>query len=198
MTTPRHLPDIDLDFQTTFDPATIFPNITKASMVKGSDLVKHPCGVYFQTIPVDEVTGLAAIPYDVAPNYGFFKIDFLHLGVLNHVSSKSELRRMIATPPKWQLLWDKQQVPKLFQLHRNYELLNRLRPKSVMELADCIAIIRPTKKHLLDEYAKDKYGTRPKLYRGHEDDKSSFKKSHAVAYALTIVIQLHLIELGKI
>lgn len=192
------MPDIDLDFPTNFQPSDIFPTSVTASMVKNHTLTKHPCGVYFQTMPVDSVTNLAAIPYDKAEEYGFYKIDFLHLSLLDKLSSKQEIRDLIKTEPDWSLLWNPDHTHKLFQLHKHFEVLNKVRPTCVVELADCIALIRPTKRHLMDEYCANKYATRPKLYRLTGEDKAAFRRSHSLAYALTVVIQLHLIAQGKL
>ncbi len=187
--------DIDLDFPTTFDPTKIFDKIVPASMVKNKELVKHPCGHYLQNIAVDGETGLAAIPYDKAEEMGYFKIDFLHLSILDHFQSKEEIRTLLKLEPDWNLLLNEENVLKLFQIHRHYDLLKKVKPRSVQELADCIALIRPHKRHLVREYIADKEKVRPLLYRQSDEDKSSFKKSHSVAYALTIVLQLHLISL---
>ena len=89
-------------------------------------------------------------------------------------------------------------VPKLFQLHRNYTLLSRVKPRSVQEIADCIALIRPYKKEYQEVYLLDRDKVRPLLYRQEGDDKSSFKRSHAISYALTVVLQLHLIKQGRL
>lgn len=191
-------PDIDIDFQSTFDPTTYFKAAIPASMVKKGELSKHPCGHYFQAIPIDPVTGLAAIPYGQAAEFGYFKIDFLHLSLLDNFSSKQEIRDLLKIDPDWSLLTDPAVVPKLFQLHRNYALLSRVRPRSVQEIADCIALIRPGKRDYLEPYLLDRDKVRPYLYRLEEDNKSSFKKSHSIAYALTVVLQLHLISQGKL
>lgn len=190
--------DIDIDFQTSFVVNSIFTTAVPASMEKDQNLLKHPCGFYFQHIPVDNITNLAAIPYREAENLGYFKIDFLHLSLLDHFNSKQEIREMIHKQPNWELLQDKDHVTKLFQIHNHFDVLKKVKPKSVQELADCIALIRPNKKHLLDEYLRNKETTRIILYHRLPNDKSSFKKSHSVAYALTIVLQLHLIEQEKL
>lgn len=189
--------DIDLDLPTTFDPADFF-NITKASMVKDGKLIKHPAGAYFQNIAVDKVTGLSAIPYKQAEELGYFKIDFLHLNVLDHFSSKNELRELLKTEPDWLLLQSATEVAKLFQISKHFDVLVQIKPTSVMELADSIALIRPAKKHLLEEYLRHKERTRPKLYTKPKNNKYYFKKGHAVSYALTIVLQLHLITANRI
>jgi DNA polymerase III alpha subunit len=187
--------DIDIDFPTDFDPLTIFDAV-RASMVKEGKLVKHPVGIYFQNMPRDSVTGLAAIPYDRAQEVGYYKIDFLHLGVLDHFDDKEQIRKLIKVPPDWSLLQDEAIVAKLFQVGRQYQLLSRIKPQSIQELADVIALIRPGKRHLVAAYVKDKEAVRPELYTKPDNGKQYYKKSHAVAYALTIVLQLHLAKGG--
>jgi len=189
--------DIDIDVTSTFKPQLIFPQSVGASMVQNNDLKKHPCGVYFQDIPIDPITNLAAIPYEEAEILGYFKIDFLHLTLLEKFTNKRQIRELIKYDPDWTLLQDPQVVPKLFQLSKHVDLLQKLQPTSVQELADTIALVRPAKRHLVPMYLKDKTRVREEeLYR--KSDTYYFKRSHAVSYALTIVLQLHLIEYGKL
>ena len=196
------MPDIDIDFQTTFDPRRVIKQAIPASMVKNGVLSKHPCGHYFQSIPVDSITQLAAIPYEEAEAVGYFKIDFLHLSTLDNFKSKDEIRRLIAIPPKWDLLLDQSVVERLFQISRHHELLYALAPQSVDELADCIALIRPSKIHLIDRYIKatnqGRGLLRVPLYTKPTNGKNWFKRAHAIAYSLTIVLQLHLIAQGRL
>lgn len=188
--------DIDLDLPTSFDPLDIFQQAIRASMIKDGHLVKHPVGVYFQNIAKDKITNLAAIPYETAEDLGYFKIDFLHLNILNHFQNKDEIRALLKKEPNWTLLEREEVVQKLFQLHKHAKLVTQIKPRSVQELSDCIAIVRPSKKQLLHLYLKDREKVRPLLYRQGDDDKSAFKRGHSISYALTIVLQLHLIEAG--
>lgn len=192
--------DIDIDLQTSFDPTTIMAQAIPASMVKNDLLVKHPCGHYFQTMPIDKSTGLAAIPFDKAEDLGFFKVDFLHLSTLDHFKSKAEIHESLErTDTDWSLLQDPEHVEKLFQVKKSGELLQKIKPRSVQELADCIALIRPGKRHLVNQYIRDKERTRIELYKPADDPSSyCYKKSHALSYALTIVLELHLIADGKL
>jgi DNA polymerase III alpha subunit len=187
--------DIDLDLQTKFDPTKVFDKVVPASMVKDGELAKHPCGCYFQSMPVDLHTTLAAIPYEQAEELGYFKIDFLHLSVLDHFASKNEIRTLLKYEPNWDLLLQETAVQKLFQIHRHARLLQRVRPRSIQELADCIALIRPGKRHLIDEYLKNRTKVRENQLYTKDDDGYTFKRSHAIAYAMTIVLQLHLISI---
>lgn len=188
--------DIDIDFKTTFDPRDIIKSAIPASQVRKGKLLKHPCGHYFQDIPVDKHTGLAAIPFEEATALGYFKIDFLHLGVLNNFESKKEIRALIKKDPDWNLLLKTEHVSKLFHIKNNPDLLKKVQPRSVQELADCLALIRPGKTNLVAKYVNDPDGTRDELYTKGESDKYAFKRAHAIAYALTIVLELHLIGAG--
>ena len=162
-------------------------------MLEDSKLMKHPCGVYFQNIAVHQ--GLAAIPYKEAEELGYYKLDFLHNNVYSHFSSRDEITELIKIEPNWDLLLDESQVLKLFQLARHGDLLRRVKPRSILELADCLALIRPGKKEYLPGYMIDRVKVRPWLY-SMDDEGYSFKKSHAISYALVVVLQLHLIEGG--
>ena len=189
--------DIDIDFPTNFDPLDYFNEAVRASMVKNNELVKHPAGAYFQNMATDKITNLAAIPYKEAEDVGYFKVDFLHLSLLDYFGSKEEIRKLIKVEPDWMLLRSAVVVAKLSHIHRYYDLVDKVRPESVQELADVLALIRPSKKHLVDFYLKDKEGARLVLYSKPTDNGYYFKRGHALAYALNIVLQLHLIK-GKI
>lgn len=187
--------DIDIDFPTEFKPLAVFPTAIRASMVQNGELRPHPCGIYFQTIPIDKANAelsLSAIPYKDAPTVGATKIDFLHLSILNDYQSKSEIRSVIENEEyNWDAFQDIEIVSQLFQLRNHIDVLRAIKPQSVQELADCVAIIRPSKIRLLDQYLQDRENTRPQLFRQENEDKSAFKKSHAISYALTILLQLH-------
>ena len=190
--------DVDIDFLPSFDPHTVFPQAITASMVKDNLLVKHPCGQYFQTIPVDALTSLAAIPYEEAEVLGYVKVDFLHLSLLDMFTSKDDIRALIKIDPDWTLLQQEEHVDKLFQLHDHHDMLVRIKPSSVQELADCITLIRPAKRHLIPQYIQNREYVREELLYKKVGDAYAFKRSHAVSYALTIVLQLHLIAAGKL
>jgi len=188
--------DVDIDFRTDFEPLKYFPDAVRASRVQEKELRIHTAGVYFQNMPQDAVTGLAAIPFNRAEDLGYFKIDMLHLGILDYFENKEQIRILLKKEPDWFLMQQPSVIVKLFQLHKHVELVLKVKPKTVQELADCIALIRPGKRYLLDAYVKDRNAIRQELYRKTDDGAMYFKKSHAVSYALTIVLQLHLIKGG--
>lgn len=188
--------DVDIDFKTDFDPLDYFDQAVRASRVFNDELVKHPAGAYLQNIPVDQKTGLSAIPFKEAEELEYFKIDFLHLSLLDNFSTKEQIRKLATVEPDWGLLYSAENVQKLFQIHKHYDLIFKVKPTSVQQLADCIALIRPAKRYLLDAYVQEPDLIRPEIYTKPEDAKYHFKKPHAIAYAVTIVLQMHLIKGG--
>lgn len=188
--------DIDIDVVTSFKLEATFPTAIRASMVKQDELVPHPCGAYFQDLPVDPITKLAAIPYERAEALGALKIDFLHLNAINMFNSRDELLELVELEPDWTLLLIPSVVQVLFQVGAHYELLQQLKPRSILELADCLALIRPQKRYLVTKYMQDQRRCRQELYSMGNGEGYGFKKAHAVAYAQVIVIQLHLVKAG--
>jgi hypothetical protein len=182
--------DIDIDLPVDFEPLDYF-NVVRASMVENGELKKHPAGVYFQNIPKDSETGLAAIPYKETEDIGFTKIDFLHLSMLKKFNSKRQIKEFLKREPEWSLLEDPKVVKHLFHIGKHFDVISRINPRSVIEIADVLALIRPGKMKLMDDYLQDKAGTRPELYTKRIN--SDMRKAHAVSYALLIVLQLHLI-----
>ncbi len=198
--------DVDFDFKTTFDPLDHFGQAIRAAIVRDGKLSKHPAGVYLQSIPKDPVTDLAAIPHKEAEQLGYFKFDCLHLSPLDdfaqYIQSKEELRQLVDVDPNWDLLLKESVVEKLMQIHRYHKLISKIKPHTVEMLADAIALIRPAKRHLIDRYVActtedERDVVRVVLYTKPEEEGAYYyKKPHAVAYAITIVVQLHLIQMG--
>lgn len=188
--------DVDIDMRTDFNPAELFP-WTRAALVKNGELAPHPCGVYPQRIPVDPVTRLASIPYEDAELLNYTKLDFLHNRVYDYFTSREEIEALLEIEPDWGLLLVPAEQKKLFQLSNHGDMLSTVKPKNIEELADVLALIRPGKKQYVKLYIKDKAAVRRLLYAKDENG-YSFKKAHAVAYAMVIVLQLHLISTGVI
>lgn len=186
--------DIDIDVPTKIKATEVFEGIIPASLNENGKLKKHNVGYYFQSIPVDPVTGYSAISYDTAEKFNFFKIDIIPLKLLDCFTSKQHLREMMHIEPTWELLEERRIVEKLFHIHNSFDVIYKVKPKSILELADCLALIRPNKIKLIDKYvkAKDKSEIRKALYS--KEDASDLRKSHAIPYAYLIVAQLNLIE----
>ena len=81
-------------------------------------------------------------------------------------------------------------VKKLFHVHDHIDILRKLKPKSVEQLAAVLAIIRPAKRQLLEETWQQ---IEQKVWQKPTDGTYYFKKSHAISYAILIVMQLNTI-----
>jgi DNA polymerase III alpha subunit len=69
-----------------------------------------------------------------------------------------------------------------------------LEPKTIEQLAAVLAIIRPAKRHLMHKDWKD---IMAEVWVRPTDGSYFFKKSHAVAYAQAIVVQMNLMSRAK-
>lgn len=161
-------------------------------MVRNGELAPHPCGAYLQTVPKDPVSGLAAAPYELAEELGCFKLDFLHLSIYDSFTDRAKMKALLKQEPDWTLLQIPSVVQRLFQLSKHADLLATVKPRSIEQLADCLALIRPQKRYMLAYYLKNPEGCRKLLYKKEEGESYAFKKAHACAYSLVIVLQLHL------
>ena len=63
-------------------------------------------------------------------------------------------------------------------------------PQSIEQLAAVLAMIRPAKRYLI---GKDWNTVMGEVWLKPENDEYYFKKAHAVAYAVAIVVQMNLI-----
>jgi hypothetical protein len=183
------MPDIDIDFADRSRVLDIIKHVP-AVMAEGK---KHNTGVYCHEIPVNPLTGYAAIEYESAEDRGYFKIDFLNVSAYIGVRDETHIKELLAVEPLWDLMYEKDVCDKLFHINGYHTLLADLKPNSISELAMVLALIRPGKKHLLPvcrekgfDAIKDDIWTRT-------EDAYFFKHSHAVGYAHLIVMQLNLI-----
>ncbi len=184
------MPDIDLDFVDRDQALSLFKH-TVASRQENNKLVKHNTGVYLHETPVDAETNLCAVPYDIAEEQGFFKIDFLNVGIYKGVRNEEHLLQLMNREPLWDLLEQDDFVDLLFHVNGHGSILRQLKPNSVEKLAAILAMIRPAKRYLLGE-SWSKILT--EVWKKPENENEYyFKKSHATAYALAIVVQMNLI-----
>lgn len=179
--------DIDIDFKDRSAALALLPHIP-ASMLNHGNMVRHNTGVYFQAIPNDPSKNIATIPYEQAEELGYFKIDFLNNNVYEHVQDNAHLERLLAMEPAWELLDDPDVVSMLAHIHSHFDIVNVIKPKSVEDLSVVLALIRPGKRHLLH---KNRADIDLEVWLPPADGSYFFKKAHAVAYAVSIVVQLN-------
>lgn len=183
--------DIDIDVADNELVRSIL-GATRASIVEKQELKPHLVGVYLQKIPVDALTGLSAIPYKEAEELGYMKIDILNLSFYEYFTSKQEIKQLLKIEPDWNMLQDDVVIDKLFHLAKHGNVLKKLKPACVEDVADVLALIRPNKTYLIDKYLLNKAAVRKELYV--KTASSDLRKSHAIPYALVIKLQLHLIK----
>mgnify|MGYP001071436947 FL=1 len=181
--------DIDIDFK---DRSSILNKLhhIPASIIKDNNVARHNTGIYFHEIPVDPFTGNATLDYKKAEELGYFKIDCLNVNMYKDVESEEHLQRLIDTEPDWELFQHKEIVEQLFHIHDHFNIVSQMKPQSVEQLAIVLAIIRPAKRSLLGESWQS---IQKQVWLKPIDNSYYFKKSHAVSYALAIVVQLNLL-----
>lgn len=182
--------DIDID---TKDRTTLLNLIkhTPASIIKNNETKKHNTGVYVTDIPANPFTNTSSIDYQEAEERGYFKLDILNVSVYEEVKNEKHLVELISKEPDWDLLEIKPVVENLFHIHDHFDIVSQLKPKSIIELAEVLAIIRPAKRHLL---TADVNTRKQQVWQKPTDGGYYFKKSHAVGYAMAIVLQLNLLS----
>lgn len=183
------MPDIDIDFVDRDSALALFRHI-RASRVDEQRLVKHNTGVYLHAVPLNAEANVCAVPYDQAEQQGFFKIDFLNVGIYKGVRDETHLMQLMDQEPLWDLLQQDEFVDLLFHLNGHAAILKKTRPASVEQLAAVLAIIRPAKRHLIDQPWPEIMAS---VWKRPETAAYYFKKSHATAYAVAIVVQMNLI-----
>lgn len=183
------MPDIDIDFLDRDEALKLFKHI-KASRIDDGKLVKHNTGVYLHEVPVNAVEGLSAVDYDRAEEQGYFKIDFLNVGIYKGVRDEAHLIQLMNTEPLWDLLEQDDFANLLFHVNGHGGILRQMKPSSVDQLAAVLAMIRPAKRYLI---GKDWTTVMREVWTKPENEEYYFKKSHATAYAVAIVVQMNLI-----
>lgn len=181
------MPDIDIDF---FDRSLMLDLIQhRVAMRKQKDqTVKHNTGVYFQEIPHDPFSNIATIDYESAEDRGYFKIDFLNVNIYEGVRDEEHLIDLLYKEPDWHLLEHQEIVDQLFHVNGHFNIVSKLKPQSIEQLAAVLAIIRPAKRYLID---KDWKTIDQEVWKIPDGDEYFFKRSHAIAYASAIVVQLN-------
>jgi len=187
------MPDVDIDFFDRDNTLKLFKH-TPASIFKEGKSEKHKTGVYFHAVPEHPVTGHASLDYKNAEDRGYFKIDCLNVNIYKDVKSEQELVELMIQEPDWNMLKDTKVVETLFHLNGHFGIVSKLEPETIEQLAAVLAIIRPAKRSLM---YKNWIDIMKEVWTKPTDGSYFFKKSHAVAYAQAIVVQMNLISRAK-
>lgn len=180
------MPDIDIDFANREHALNIFNPVAAAI----DETKKHNTGVYCTSIPHNPITNMSTLDYKTAEKRGYFKIDLLNVSVYENVISRQHLKKLMETEPLWDLLLEDDFTDNLFHVNGHGSILREMQPKTIEQLAAVLAIIRPAKRHLI---GKDWQTVMSEVWLKPENDDYYFKKSHAIAYAHVVVVQMNLI-----
>lgn len=203
------IPDVDLDVEDREAVVSLFPEAIIASQLSAdrARLVKHNTGLHFQQIPVDPLNGMATFPYDIAEELGYYKVDVITYHAYDGVEDEEHLIDLLGVAEGDYYPWVWFQEERFFtnedtklqvtQLANHFGICQQYPPESVSDVAALIALIRPRKKYLIGEPFRV---IREKIWKKlpeEESDKAGnyfFKKSHAFAFALVLLVQMQLLD----
>lgn len=183
--------DIDIDFADRQKILALVKHVP-ASQLKNAKLVPHNTGVYVTSIPVDPMLGIASIDYETAENRGYLKLDFLNVTLYQQIRNEEHLTQLMHAPPDWNRFnTDRAFFEQLIHVNNHWNTLKKMPEPvdSVPRLAMLLSVIRPAKRHLIGQAWRDIAGT---VWEKPQDDSYYFKKSHAVAYAQLVVVNMNL------
>jgi DNA polymerase III alpha subunit len=178
--------DIDIDFGDRTSILDIIQHIPAS--LDGSK--RHNTGIYCHAIPTNPLTGAASIDYRIAESRGYFKIDFLNVGIYKDIKNDQHLEELMNTEPLWELLEQDDFVDLLFHVNGHGNLLRQTKPKNIEQLAAVLAIIRPAKRYLVE---KNWDTILKEVWVKPTNGDFYFKKSHALSYAMAVMIHMNLI-----
>lgn len=182
--------DIDIDVQDRDLVLDLIRHVP-ASIIKGDTIDRHNTGIYVQDIPVDPITGLCSLNYEQAEELGYVKLDILNMNSYANVRDEEHLKKLIAMEPMWDMLQEKEIVETLPHIHAHFDIVKKMNPRSIPQLAMVLAVIRPGKRKLL---GKSWTEIEKNVWVKDPTEKFSFKKSHSVAYAMLIAVQMNLLS----
>lgn len=184
--------DIDIDFGDRTQALTLLKHIP-ASILRDDTLVKHNTGVYVTDIPTDPFANIASLDYKVAEDRGYTKLDFLNVSLYTQIKSEQHLIELMSREPEWDRLYEQDFCSNLIHIGNHYDTLVKM-PEAVntiARMAMLLAIIRPGKRHLVGRTWKEVGDT---VWEKPKDDSYYFKRSHSVAYAHLVVVNMNLLS----
>jgi hypothetical protein len=177
--------DVDIDFGNRDSILSLIKHVPARQQDR-----KHNSGVYVTDIPVDPVAGCATIDYKEAEDLGYFKIDFLNVHVYENIKDQDHYDRLMAADTPWHRLVDSTFVEKIIHINNYADVLKTREVNSIPRMAMFLSMIRPGKKHLLDE----PWDTVAKTIWDKTDDGYTFKKAHAISYAMLVALHMNIVD----
>jgi len=183
--------DIDIDFADREQILNAIRHIPARQTVQ-NQVRRHNSGIYVTDVPYDPVNKCAAIDYETAEQRGYFKIDFLNMGVYQLITDPTHYTEMLTATPPWARLWqDPIWAGQLVHIGNYTELLKSMRPDSIPRMAAFISVIRPGKAHLQNKTWADVFES---VWDGDDSKGFVFKHSHAISYAALVSLHMNLLN----
>jgi hypothetical protein len=181
------MPDIDIDFA---DRDVVLSKLQHrvARLETGK---KHNTGVYVTEVPHNPIDNIATIDYNTAEDRGYFKLDFLNVHIYKDVRDEAHMQELMNKEPLWELLEHFEFCTQVFHLSGNENLVKKLAPKSIEQLAATLAIIRPSKRYLANTVDWNRINN--EVWTVPDDGSYYFKKAHAFSYAMAVVVHMNLL-----
>lgn len=181
--------DIDIDVGDRKAVLQAIPHIVASMETRGS-LEPHNTGIYLQDIPAFS-NNLATIEYKKAEELGYFKLDILNNSIYSTLTNE-QVKQYAVTEPYWELLEEESIVNELAHIRDHFDIVSLVKPRNIDDLAIVLALIRPGKRHLVGKRNEE---VLKEIWAKPQDGSYYFKKAHAYAFALSIVVQLnHMVE----
>lgn len=183
--------DIDIDFGDRSQALALLSH-TPASILRDDNWVAHNTGVYVTDVPVDPFSGRASLDYEAAEERGYMKLDFLNVSLYTQIKSEAHLQELIAQEPDWASLYDPEFCGKLIHIGNHYKTLINMPEavNSIPRMAMLLSVIRPAKRHLIGRPWAEVART---VWDRPAEEEYYFKKSHAVAYAHLVCVNMNLL-----
>jgi DNA polymerase III alpha subunit len=185
--------DIDIDFPDRNLALSLIKH-TPASIIRNGKIDKHNTGVYFHDVPIDPLTGYCSIHYEAAGEVGLYKFDLLNVGVYEQIRNEDHLISLMNKELNWELLEYPELTSQLIHIGNHTDLVSRLKPKCVSDLAMVLALIRPGKRHLVAKCERRGFKSIcDEIWQEDHQSGYSFKHAHAVGYAVLVKVHANLI-----
>ena len=185
--------DIDIDFADRNSILALIKH-APASQLKNGKLVPHNTGVYVTDIPVDPFDGFASLDYETAEQRGYLKLDFLNVNLYQQIKDENHLDVLMQTEPDWSKFnTDRAWFEQLIHVNNHWSVLEKMPEPvdNIPRLAMFLSVIRPAKRHLIGSSWKE---VAQQVWTKPSDDSYYFIKSHAIAYAHLVVVNMNLLS----
>lgn len=155
--------------------------------IRSETVKRHASGIYVTDIPYDPINQCASIDYKDADDLGYQKLDILNVHLYKSIESEEHLLSLM-NEPDWNNLYDENFVKELIHLNNHYHTILKCETiNSIDHLAMLLALIRPSKKHLIgmkwSEIEKTIWTDSGGFH---------FKRSHSYSYAQLVIVNMNL------